>query len=277
MRSREPAALIILVLVVAARAGDDPAQSPRAKAMREIASGLAVATADGQATYAMADDPIYRFNDPARSFSDGTTWAFGKDGRPAALLTLALERKQEDGSLQWVCEWTSLSHVPLRASDRSGNVLPPWSPTEPGVTWKALPNTPAPSDDKAKRLRQMREIARRFKANEYFRPTANAREERYELRTLANPVHRYAEPKNDVTDGAIFLVAYGQNPEIVLVIEARVVDRRPSWVYGLARISGARVNVLLDDKPVAEFEAWPTNNANAPYRYFGIPAPNMEK
>ncbi|MGH7139666.1 MAG: hypothetical protein ACREHD_28335, partial [Pirellulales bacterium] len=33
-------------------------------------------------------DPIFRFSDPARASSDGTIWAWGKKGRPAALITI---------------------------------------------------------------------------------------------------------------------------------------------------------------------------------------------
>ena len=54
-------------------------------------------------------------------------------------------------------------------------------------------------------------------------------------------------------DGAIFLMAYGRNPEIALLIEARRDDLgAPAWFYGLARIGAARLLVKLDDREVAD-------------------------
>ena len=37
-------------------------------------------------------DPIYRYSDPAREFDDGTIWAFGNKGRPAAIVTIAQDK-----------------------------------------------------------------------------------------------------------------------------------------------------------------------------------------
>jgi hypothetical protein len=52
-------------------------------------------------------EPVYRFDDPARQNLDGTVWAWGRSGRPAALLTFAKTRAP-DGSFRWLGELTSL-------------------------------------------------------------------------------------------------------------------------------------------------------------------------
>jgi len=263
---------LILTLNILGQA--DLTTSPRAKAMREVARGFTFSAGDGRAKIEGVDDPIYRFNDPARDFSDGTVWAFGKSGRPAALFTMAL-MKDDGGKPIWLCEFTSLSGGPVRTTPVPGGDAPDWSPLSSGIVWKPITDAPAPAGDESKRLRQMRDIARRFKANEYFQPKGGVREERYELRTLAKPVHRYADPKAGLVDGAIFLIAYGQNPETVLLIEARE-KAGLSWSYGLARISGAKVNVLLDDRQVEEFPAWPPNRPVDPYLLFTLAAPGLE-
>src|SRR5271154_3171898 len=84
--------------------------------MRLVADGVVVKTvapAPLQKLERLAE-PIYRFDDPARQFSDGSVWAWGRSGRPAGLLTLAKERAAA-GGYQWLIELTSLAPVPISA------------------------------------------------------------------------------------------------------------------------------------------------------------------
>src|SRR5438309_1751267 len=74
-----------------AKTGDEPNREAQIAGMRRIAEGLKVAVIDeGPEETEMIADPLFRFNDPARDFSDGSIWGFGKKGRPAALLSLSL-------------------------------------------------------------------------------------------------------------------------------------------------------------------------------------------
>ncbi|MEJ7636555.1 MAG: hypothetical protein WKF75_00835 [Singulisphaera sp.] len=122
----------------------------------------------------------------------------------------------------------------------------------------------------------MREQARRFKAFQMFDPPPIANGDRFELRLLTQPIHRYNDPARGIVDGGVFLIAYGQNPEIVLIVEARGDGTaNPAWSYGLGRISMAMPHVSLDDK---EIEDWPDDGRragpSAAYFIFGIPARN---
>ena len=96
-----------------------------------------------------------------------------------------------------------------------------------------FPKAPLPAEDATKRLRQMKELLRQIKAFEYFkpgnqikifeyfRPGNQIKRERYELRTLPQPVHRYADARSGLIDGGMFIISYGLNPEIVLLLETR--------------------------------------------------------
>ena len=85
----------------------------------------------------------------------------------------------------------------------------------------------------------MKELARQIKAHENSRPGKKAAVERYELRVLPQPVHRYADAKSGLIDGGMFLIAYGLNPELVLLVEARREgSSEPAWQCGFARIVG---------------------------------------
>src|SRR5262249_29477722 len=154
-------------------------ENPRGRAMREIAEGLTVEASDGGplAKCELLKDPVYRFNDPARLFSDGTVWAWGRKGRPAAILSAA-PFTNDGGDSFWLCELTSLSGKTVTAAGPGVS----WKPAGPGVTPRPIPGSDAPAGDEAKRLRQMKELARRFKAHEFYQPRGSSATERYELR-----------------------------------------------------------------------------------------------
>jgi hypothetical protein len=237
-----------------ARVQDGPpaTSAARSGAMGELARAITIVSAAAGTRSELIADPIYRFDDPTRRFSDGTLWAFGKSGRPDALLCLSLE-KDDRGRLKWIHELTSLSDGPVAASSRHGSGPWVWNPREPGLVLRPMGKGQPPAPDEARRLRQMREIARRFKASESLDPARNDPSDRFELRLLPRPVLRYQAPDAGLVDGAIFLMAYGRNPEIALLIEARRDGQgEPAWFCGLARIGAARFRVALDDRVVAD-------------------------
>ncbi len=136
-----------------------------------------------------------------------------------------------------------------------------------------IPKEQPPADDEGKRLRQMRETARRFKASESLDPARTDPSDQFELRLLPQPALRYQGPDAGLVDGAIFLMAYGRNPEIALLIEARREDKgEPAWFYGLARIGAARLRVKLDDREVADLPKPVVAGWRNPYFLFDRPA-----
>ncbi|MDR3635805.1 MAG: hypothetical protein P4L84_18530 [Isosphaeraceae bacterium] len=263
------ATLALLAFAPLLLAGDDPSQAARAKAMREIAQAVQVQSSDG-AKVELVDEPVYRWDDPARRFGDGTVWVYGTSGRPTALLTLSLNQNVQTG-VEWLHELAALTDTRFAAESRDGWL---WSPSGPGMMFRPIPNAPVPATDEAKRLRQLNEQARRFKAFELFDPSSDGRVQRYELRLLTKPVYRYKDAARGILDGGVYLIAYGRNPEIVLVVEARADGKAaPQWSYGLGRISTAGLHVMLDDQDLAP---WPGDEArygpNRPYHIFGLPA-----
>jgi len=192
-------------------------------------------------------EPIYRFDDPARQFSNGSVWAWGRSGRPAALLTLAKERATA-GGYQWLIELTSLAPGPISATVSE---IGTWQPSTAGVVMRNFPKAPSPGEGATTRFRQMRELVRQIKACEFFAPGKEPRPERYELRVLPQPVHRYADADAGLIDGGLFIISYGLNPELVLLVEARRENSSPpAWFYGVARISIAQIHVDFDRKEI---------------------------
>ena len=196
-------------------------------------------------------DPIFVYDDPAHElYSLGAAiWAWrGSRTSPGTDDPHNHEGRTTASSLAQ-CEMTSLfSCFPPLPATITGEWA--WEPDKPGLSPLPLPKAPLPSADEPKRLRQLKEQARRFKAFEYFSPRKEAPIERYELRLLPQPILRYNEPESGLIDGALFFMAYGRNPEIVIAIEANREGTSTSWNYAFARIARAKLHVTLDDHTV---------------------------
>jgi hypothetical protein len=246
--------LISLVLMLGFAIAADGAQrsesrAARLGAMRAIADSVVVAgTSSGaDARLERLAEPVYRFDDPARQYSDGTVWAWSRSGRPACLLTLSKARSPEVG-LRWIAELTSLAPSPVSATVEG---IGRWQPSSAGAVLQKVPKAPLPDEDATKRLRQMKELVRLIKAYEFFKPGDQPKAERYELRVLPQPVHRYADASTGLIDGGMFIISYGLNPEIVLLLEARREGSAgPAWCFGCARIAIAEAHVDFEGKEI---------------------------
>jgi hypothetical protein len=144
-------------------------------------------------------------------------------------------------------EFVSLSEGLVEAEDDGDR----WTPDGPGVVMAPLPRASAPAETPTDRLRQMKDLARRFRAFHVRGPTETSSE--YDL--AAEPVHRYSDEARNVVDGAILLFAEGTNPEVALLIETRRTGTSgAAWHYGLARLSLDQISVQLDG---VEVRRWP--------------------
>jgi hypothetical protein len=179
--------------------------------------------------------PIFRYSDPARGYVAAAIWKLGEQGRPKALITTELDRA-DHGKPCISYEYSSLTNLPFSVTSDDMR----WSPTETDYEFKTIPDAPAPEESPQRRLRQLREIAKRFASRE------EVKNEKCELRLLPTPIDRYTPSKTERSDGAIFLFTFGTNPEVVLLIES---DGK-RWSYAVGRMTGAQVVVLTLDNAV---------------------------
>jgi hypothetical protein len=206
--------------------------------MKQIARAFQVLVIDAQGhrtPATIAPEPLHCWTDPTREFSRGALWAWRSSGRLVAIYGIELYGKS------WSHEFVSLSTAPLRAD--GGPFW--WVPSKAGVEFHEVPDAPAPVADEAGRLRQMRDLARRFSAREFWVGR------NYALRFLPHPIDRYADTTAGLLDGAIFTYANGTNPELLLLIEAhRQGDGPPKWSYAAARLSRAELHLTLGQRDV---------------------------
>jgi hypothetical protein len=124
-----------------------------------------------------------------------------------------------------------------------------WAPQAPGVAFRELAGVPAPAETPAARLRQMRDLADRFKVTMTgWKPSKTDREE---LRLLPKPLYRYepgeaTEGDRGWIDGGVFAFVQGTDPEAVLLLEAVRQGGRPRWQYAFARATAAGLEARLD-------------------------------
>src|SRR5262245_30649167 len=210
-------------------------------------------------------DALFRSQDATRNEFDGTIWGYGKTGRPAALLTLILQATG-NGTHKWLYELNSLSSRPVEA--RIPGFPIPWSTRQSGLEMKDIPKAPLAAANDAGRIRQFRELSSRFTGFEMLEKGANGPLERFELRLLPRPIHRYSDPEKGLIDGAIFLMSHSTNPEIIMVLELVRDGEKSVWKSGFARCAFAEVHVELDGRDVWTQPHIQVTTASEPYSMF---------
>jgi hypothetical protein len=237
----------------------DDDRARRLAEMKEIALSFQAVALEGatRVPAAMAHEPLHRWYDPTREFSDGTLWFWHAAGRPIGVVAIELYPQNKDIGITWNLEFTSLATGPIEVEggehfDRSyADLHPPrpdgrlrWAPPV-APTFREVPGAPAPAESAAERLRQMRDILTRFSARELFRS------QQYALRLISHPIDRYADRASGLLDGAVFLYATGTNPELLLMLEARRNrEGQATWWYAGAPLARAVVTLRLDGKDV---------------------------
>lgn len=289
LRTMIAASAVGLALILLA-SGPSPAQdddrAARLEEMRRMARAFPKARVEGptSADVPLRADPLHRWNDPTRAFSDGTLWSFGGPGRPVAAMTIELY-PNENSVAMWSFEFVSLAAGPISVEGGEGFERGPrdrtplgpdgvvrWSPRAAGVAFAGVAGAPGPAAGPADRLRQIKGIVERFSAREAFGEPERA----YELRVLPRPIDRYADPAASVVDGAIFLFANGTNPELMLLIEAQ--GRAPSpaaWRFAAARLGQANLSLSLDRKVV--WSTPPVRRADPGETYFNARRPRPDR
>jgi len=222
----------------------------RYELMQERMGSVKVKSDERDFPETFAPKPIFRYTDPARNYVAAAVWKLGDEGRPKAIITTELHR-QYYGSPRIVYEYLSLT--PARFTATGGDIR--WMPEGTSLEFKPVPKTEAPDASPKRRLLQLRAIAKRFTGEELVG------EEQCELRVLPQPVERYTPTSAEYADGAIFIAAFGTNPEAILFIES---DGK-TWSFAAGRLAGAsKISLSVDG--VTAWEGAPVSyGANSPY------------
>ena len=244
-------------------AAEDPAKANEASlaTMKAMASRYELtAGAKNQFKLDRTAEPVQRWTNPVRGQPDGCLYLWTLAGRPQAALTIY---PRLDGTA-WNHEFQSLATTPLVAKYDGEEA---WTPDQPGVEFRLVPAASAPADSAARRLVQMRAIARGFAA------TVDVRGDKSALRLLTAPIYRYEGGSGDPLDGAVFVFAQATDPEMLLLLEARAGGGKPQWHYALARSTLWPLAATYESQQVWSVEKWNRATAHIKQPYLDRPRP----
>ena len=234
--------IIIVAMAAFARAqetdSDEALVQERLELMRERVQKFGVTSdaTDIEFPSRLESTPIFRYADPVRGYVAAALWKLGAEGRPLAIVSTELQPKY-NGQPRIVYEYLSLTDesFSLRSADFN------WRPPMSAITFQPIPDSSQPSDTARLRLVQMRNEARRFDVHEIVS------KERCELRLVPQPIDRYSPLAAERADGAVFVLAFGTNPEALLFIESD----GEQWHFAFGRMSGAsRIVAELEETEV---------------------------
>ena len=242
-----------LAIVAGLRAQDEPSKSDSsASHWKDAASPYRITLESSRPTpLTFREEPALKWTNPQRRTDDGSVFVWTDRGRPE--VAASFYRYKVDTNTLEDHEFISLSTSALSAR-RDGEVT--WSLAVGNVRPVPIPGAPRPATTPNERLRQMRALAREFKA------TFNNPPDLSEIRLLTQPIYRFeVEGKRaDVVDGALFAYVHTTDPEVLLSIEARPeTEGGPvAWHYSLARMSMVNLRVHHKDREVWSVQ-WATN------------------
>ncbi|PNY34501.1 hypothetical protein C2E31_22590, partial [Rhodopirellula baltica] len=144
-----------------------------------------------------------------------------------------------------------------------------WQPKESNLSFLPVKATSKPNLSHTRRLFQMKQLARRVTCTlEGFNDDNS---DRQPLRLLPNPIYRYATDHGSAvggtSDGAIFAFAQGNDPEVLLLIEATDEPESTAWRYGFVRASSAKLSAAFDDLEVWQAEKFPDDTKSVGAHY----------
>ena len=198
------------------------------------------------------EESLFHWGNPARNGEDGAVFVWMLDGRPEVIASVFTYRLPK--AIRRKHEYHSLAAGPLTAEYQGQRV---WAPTVAGVTFQPVPDAPEPAATPRLRMSQMKAIARDFSAR-----MVDAEGQKADLRLMAQPLIRYEPKSKEVTDGALFSFSLGTDPEVILLLEARVPSGRagnggPVWQYAFARFHYVSLTAAYKNKDVWHVEPLP--------------------
>ncbi len=259
---------LAIALILALPALDDVAGERQTPAERLVSLKstmksyeLTLRRDDAPGSLGVQEEPAFRVGRQRGNFVDGAIFLWLDDvGRPEAAMEAFLLSEPDVPNGKWIHEFTSLATGPIEATI-GGKTR--WSPTVPGLEFRAVPGAPKPANTPAARLRQMRAIADEFKADDDFGGSGWL-----SLRMLTTPIARFGKTGAEPEDGALFALVDGTDPEVFLFVEARKGKEGPEWQYALASMGCWAVKVRRDGKPVWELPRRSTGDPSKPlYNY----------
>lgn len=235
------------------------AASPWQAYFRQIAGEYRLRVVSEDQSLALVPNPLLKWSQPVRGGQDGAVFLWTRQGRPAVIGTFFIWPAGDRGQ--------GLSHelhvLTNEKVEGDWRQAIHWRPPERPLEWQPLSDASPVAETHAARMIDARRLARRFAA------TSRTRDgQTYELRLQPRPFYQYESrtPGDHWLGGALFSIVQGTDTEVVLWLEAQMLNGSPVWRHAVARMSDLELHVMLDGK-----EVWTTGFA----RYDDLAGPYL--
>lgn len=173
----------------------------------------------------LREKPLMNWLNNERQQDRGALYVWEREGQPLVLASIF--SYEYNSTVYCRHEMISLAEGPLLAKIDSQLA---WSPRKTAMDWRTLDSSISPANTANRRLIEMRSIAKQF-SGQLLIPGKQPSK----LVLIPQPLHRYQAPTRGVMEGAIFSLAVGTDPEILLVIEAIGSEGKSSYRYAPLR------------------------------------------
>lgn len=214
-----------------------------AKVLRQYAARHRLqSTNDASRTVEMLPQPVLAWTNPTRGDVFGGIFLWVDGRRPIAYGGMFVWMEQPQKKLGR--EFHVLSPQLITATFDNQAI---WSPNADDFQYQSVPNLELRSTTtELRRLRSMKQLASRFKIE-----ISNRDVNPEQARLLPTPIYRYADPEADIVDGAMFAFVQGNDPEVLLIVEAiGQVDKNITFRYAIARCTTWAVDASFDGTSV---------------------------
>lgn len=218
---------------------EDEVAGARHKRMLDLAKGYAFSEVPGSKEVKLRETPLFSWTNPEVQSIGGELYLWTVEGRPFATIGIWTYDDIKDSH-----ELQSLSTQIFRAENPYWTN---WAPRAAGLQFKKLQDAPAPDASPVRRQAKMRNFVRERFSGEVIK---NDNKQTEKLRVISQPLYRYDPLPADLIDGAVFSLAFGTDPEILVILEAKKTETGSEWQYALAPCTSRRAAGYLDGKEV---------------------------
>ncbi len=205
-----PILMAMMVVAAATGLGQEARYTPEELQIHFQNEAEAYVMQRGDVRLELRKSPLMNWQNPERNHELGATYVWQKDGVPRVLASIFTF--EYNNVVRCRHEMISLADGAFDCTLHSETV---WTPKRPGLSWKPIPDVAAPAASAARRLFQMRTIARQFSGSVLY-----AGKPPNHLQLIPQPLIRYQSPDQGIIDAAIFSLAVVTDPEILIVIQA---------------------------------------------------------
>ncbi len=214
-----------------------------AKVLREYAVRHRLrSTNDASRMVEMLPQPVLAWTNPTRGDVFGGIFLWVDGRRPIAYGGMFVWMEQPQKKLGREFHVLSPQQITVDFDNQAV-----WSPTADDFRFQSVPNLELRSTTtELGRLRSMKQIANRFTIE-----ITNRDVNPEQVRLLPTPIYRYADREADIVDGAIFAFVQGNDPEVLLIVEAiGQVDKSIAFRYAIARCTTWAVDASFEGTSV---------------------------